>query len=172
MKTHEAKDLIERYAHVSGVIMDKCGYVSPVAFAGNAKEHLSLDLTDMMAGPKSEKHRRKDAGMAAIRHILKEQDADWFLMIVEAWTVELKEAEGKSLEEARKLVPADLEDYEGRVEVVWFQFEDQECGQILARRKIVRKDGKSHLEPLEFIKDASQHEGRMVGLLPPRGRAQ
>jgi hypothetical protein len=57
-----------------------------------------------------------------------------------------------------------------RIEIVTFNAEDAE-GMIVARRPIIRHKGRPHLGELhtEIFTSA---EGRMVGLLPARGRTQ
>jgi hypothetical protein len=172
MKEQHAREMVEGFAKTATQIMAECGQVLPVMFFSGKDGPVTLDLHEMFEGPLEQKHVRKDAGMGAIRQILKAEEADWCLMIVEAWTAEMQAPKGASLEAMRDKVPADLENFQGRVEVVWFQFEDQDCGTLLAKSPIVREGDKPRLGPIEWMKPMKESDGRMVGLLPPRGRVQ
>jgi hypothetical protein len=172
MNERDARQLVESFATTADEVLTACGEVLPVMFFNGKSGMTTLDLRDMFTGPREQKHKRKNAGTSAIRHILKQEDADWCLLIVEAWSVEIKPPKGADLDATRDKIPADLEDYQGRVEVVWFQFEDQELGQILAKRPIVREGDKPRLGPIEWAGKMKSSEGRMVGLLPQRGRPQ
>jgi hypothetical protein len=60
-----------------------------------------------------------------------------------------------------------------RIEAVAISGEDCECGMRTAHRKIIRpKHGKPYLGPLEMTPRCDRSEGRMVGLLPVKGKMQ
>ena len=64
-----------------------------------------------------------------------------------------------------------------RVEVLMFQGEDRDAGQMSMQRKIIRPaNSKARLGPPDWLFDKNTHniqsEGRMVGLLPVRGTKQ
>jgi hypothetical protein len=174
MREKDAHTLIESYAEIADKVVEAQGEVLPVMFYSGKDGPTMLDLRDMFAGPPSQKHIRKDAGMAAVRDILKVEDADWCLMIVEAWTATMEAKKGVAIDKQIDALPSGgVEQVLGRQEVVWFQFEDQELGQMLAKRLIIRESEKPRLGPLEWMPTGKgESQGRMVGLLPPRGRAQ
>jgi hypothetical protein len=175
MKPNDATELVAAYAEIAGTIMEERGEVLPVMFIGGKDGPAILDLRDMFSGPLAQKDRRKDIGVEAVRDLLAAQDADWCLMIVEAWTANLKpEDVGKDWNEVRKHIPpGGVKDVPGREEVVWFQFEDQELGSRLAKRVIIREGDKARLGPLQWMTiERGYSEGRFVGLLPVRGRRQ
>jgi hypothetical protein len=80
----------------------------------------------------------------------------------EAWTWEGPEIE----------VPMnkDISQHPDRKEIVHLAGEDYVSGFILASRTITRIEGKVKLGPLTIANEHSVLEGRMVGLLPPKGR--
>jgi hypothetical protein len=175
MKLLDAQELVTAYAEIAGDIMQEKGEVLPVMFFGGPGGPAMLDLRDMFTGAGGEKDRRKDIGIGAVRQLLQAQDADWCLMIVEAWTATLQPDDaGKDWNEVRKHIPpGGVKDVPGREEVVWFQFEDQELGSRLAKRVIIREGDKARLGPLEWMPvERGYSEGRFVGLLPTRGMRQ
>lgn len=173
MKREQAEEIIQRFAETAAKVLEEHGVVRPIAAFYGKKGGTMLELDDMFAGPDRQRHQRKDAGMGAIQHIMKVEEAEWYILVVEAWTAEMTPEKGVTWDELRKRVPSDLENYEGRREVIWFQFEDHDIGAITARRFITRDEGgKPHAGPLEILGTTGQAEGRMVGLLPPRGKPQ
>jgi hypothetical protein len=119
----------------------------------------------------------KDTAVAIIRAFMEIKDVVRYVFLDEAWTL------------YKLIQPAEFEriDREGlrnhpeRVEIVMFQCEDADWGQITAHRLIHRPAGrKPYLGPLVTLDELAhlppgsviQSEGRMVGLLPQRGTRQ
>jgi hypothetical protein len=107
----------------------------------------------------------RDMNAALVRTLLEIVDAQCCLFISEAWTAKLDADEAdKFLAQGGK----GASDHPRRVEIVMFSGED-ENGQLLARRHILRPAiGKATLGPLTFD-DYNISEGRLVGMLPRRG---
>jgi hypothetical protein len=119
----------------------------------------------------------KDVGVAIIRALFDLRDVVRYVFFDEAWTLEKL----VQPEELAWIERHGVRKHPQRVEVVMFQGEDSEAGQISAHRKIIRpKNGRAYLGPLEMLIDLPhfpqgatyQSEGRMVGLLPVRGLRQ
>lgn len=117
----------------------------------------------------------KDLAAALIRAQFDLLDVIRYVYIGEAWTVDHRGADHSEV--MRFAREQRLHEYPGRLEVVQIQGEDAECGQVMAQRVIHRPAGKpAYLGKLEIIiepgADGIQSEGRLVGLLPVRGRRQ
>jgi hypothetical protein len=120
----------------------------------------------------------KDTAVAMIRALFEIRNVVRYVFFDEAWT--LLKLVGP--DEMARIDRDGLAIHPERVEVVVFQGEDAEWGQITAQRKIIRPAaGKPYLAPLELLEDlahlppdrgAIQSSGRMVGLLPVRGTKQ
>jgi hypothetical protein len=120
----------------------------------------------------------KDLAMVMIRVFFKATDVVRYVYIGEAWTLSRLIEPGE--EEA--IMRDGLENHPDRIEIVQLQGEDNECGQIMGQRRIIRPEsGRPCLGPLEMIGDLpsvpdgarlSHSEGRMVGVLPARGTRQ
>jgi hypothetical protein len=111
----------------------------------------------------------KDAGIALMRKVLAQEDAVAVLYFDEAWTFLTSDPQ-----EAQRYVASGMgaAAHPRRVEIVHFQAED-ETGQLLAMRKIIRHAGRPpELGPLEIKDESIQSVGRMVGMLPRRGTMQ
>jgi hypothetical protein len=119
----------------------------------------------------------KDTAVAIIRAMFEIRDVVRYVFFDEAWTLyKLIQPD-----EMTRINRDGLASHPERVEVVMFQGEDAEWGQITAQRLIHRPaHGKPYLGPLEMLNElahfprgaALQSEGRMVGLLPVRGSKQ
>jgi hypothetical protein len=116
--------------------------------------------------------RDKDASVALVRAFFEICRPQRYLFVDEAWTVMATDADIAQLEAYVQRVGS-LKDHPQRIEVVMFQVEDRDEGQLTASRRIVRPaKGKPRLGPLEFDDGPSSSEGRMVGLLPREGSLQ
>jgi len=105
----------------------------------------------------------KDIALRLIREIFAKMQPDAYVFIDEAWVLQ-----GTG---PREDFPRDISDHPDRKEVVHVFGEDNESGALMARRFIIRPEGApAQLGPLEFVSHVSM-EGRMVGLLPARGKA-
>ncbi len=95
-----------------------------------------------------------------------------YVFIVEAWTLWSADVGAEKAKEGYEKLQQEggsLEHVPGRREVVMLQAEDDNC-MVIATRAIIRpKKGKARLGPLEYSPEFGSHEGRMVGLLPPKG---
>jgi len=120
----------------------------------------------------------KDMAMLMVRAFFKVEDVVRYVYVGEAWTLDRM----IKPEEEEAILRDGIENHPDRVEVVQLQGEDDECGQIMGQRRIIRPEsGRPYLGPLEMINDLpsipngarlSQSEGRMVGVLPVRGTRQ
>jgi hypothetical protein len=106
----------------------------------------------------------KDIGLQLIRQVMKAMKPDAYVYIDEAWVL--------SGTGPREDFPRDISEHPDRKEVVHVFGEDYETGALMARRSITRpENAPAQLGPLEFVsQDYVRMEGRMVGLLPARGR--
>lgn len=113
----------------------------------------------------------KDTSVAMTRVMFEVFRVRRYVMFDEGWTV-MSENPGEAdlaVEHART---RSLETFPGRKEVLLIVAEDEDEGQIMASREIIRPArGKARLGPLE-VWDTGVSEGRMVGLLPSRGTRQ
>jgi hypothetical protein len=106
----------------------------------------------------------KDATAMALRGVLAAFDAEWVVVVTEAWTTQLR------LDEP---IPRSLENHPGREEVLIYQLEDRDAGMVGARQQIIREPGKPvRLGPLTAMEIPRASYGRLVGLLPPKGLRQ
>jgi hypothetical protein len=120
----------------------------------------------------------KDIAMVMIRAFFDAKDVVRYVYIGEAWTLR----EMIKPEQVTAIMRDGLANHPDRVEIVQLQGEDQECGQIMGQRRIIRPEsGRPYLGPLEMLNDLpsiphgarlSRSEGRMVGVLPVRGMRQ
>lgn len=107
----------------------------------------------------------KDHEIMMVREMFKMQDVVRYVFMVEAWTLS-RPLSAKEIETTDS-----IHDHPERVEIVMIQAEDYEAGEIHARRPIIRPaNAKPYLGPLEIIGRLERAHGRMVGLLPVRGK--
>jgi hypothetical protein len=122
--------------------------------------------------------RDKDTGVAMVRALFIDRHVVRYVFLDEAWMLGRTEVAIDDDEMAR-IMRDGLTNHPNRIEVVMFSGEDAECGMAMARRLIVRpENGKPYLGPFEWTlplrpgRNIHHLEGRMVGLLPPRGPQQ
>jgi hypothetical protein len=106
----------------------------------------------------------KDEIAQKIRALLKVADAVAYAFCDEAWIASYKDDEVK--EGRPNVMPKDRPN---REEVVLIQAESEREGELTGIRKIIRKDDKPTLGPLE-IERWTNSAGRLVGMLPKRGK--
>jgi hypothetical protein len=109
----------------------------------------------------------KDLAVALIKCAFEEFEAEAYVFYDEAWVWQAP------MGTKREDMPANLSNHPDRKEIIHLTGEDYISGMIMAQRSITRVEGEPpKLGPLEITsKDFSQMEGRLVGLLPQRGRA-
>lgn len=106
----------------------------------------------------------KDEAAAAIRELLASYGAQWVVVVTEAWRAFIRVGEP---------LPPTLEHRPGRREVLYYQLEDHEAGALSAEQEIIREPGKMvRLAELTFVETPLASSGRLVGLLPTKGRMQ
>jgi hypothetical protein len=108
----------------------------------------------------------KDFALFLVRKALAKFKAIAYVFYDEAWV--LQAPEGMNRED----MPTDLRNHPDRKEILHLAAEDYQSGFIIATRAIIREEEKpAKLGPLEMeTSKFAQYEGRMIGLLPPRGR--
>jgi len=114
----------------------------------------------------------KNSAAVLMRAFFELHDVVRCLFIDEAWTVEAKTQEERERVRAWVAEHGGIAGYPDRIEVVSMMCEDADAGQMTASRRIIRKRGhKPRLGPL-VIHDmtGAQSEGRLVGMVPQRGR--
>lgn len=121
-------------------------------------------------------HPDKDAAVTLMRALFELRDVVRYVLINEAWTVEVEQRwpgeEVEALNERSRQLGGILADHPDRVEVLMLIGEDETAGLCTARRVIHRPpNAKPYLGPLE-IDEFEVSEGRLVGLLPQRGTRQ
>jgi hypothetical protein len=111
----------------------------------------------------------KDTANIFIRSYLELIDAQAVLFTDEAWMLEQMVTPGTNEESLERYKREGISNHPDRTEAIIFSAENRERF-MLAQRKIVRpQKGKPYLEPLVICNE--NMEGRLVGLLPPKGRA-
>jgi hypothetical protein len=160
------QEFITRCSEAAALMFDLRGRVSPMWHAVTREgEHLIIPSP----------HPDKDAAVTLMRALFELCDVVRYVMIDEAWTVEVKRRPGEDVEalnERGRQLGGTLADHPDRVEIVILSGEDETAGWCTARRVIIRpQHGKPYLGPLE-IDVFEVSEGRMVGLLPQRGTRQ
>jgi hypothetical protein len=111
----------------------------------------------------------KDEAIALIKALFLLIRPQRYIFCDEAWTIDAhgEEAIARAIDFVRSHGSA--KDHPDCKEVVIFQAEDRQAGQLTGRRLIIRRAGrKPRLGPLQ-IDDTISSEGRMVGLLPRDG---
>jgi hypothetical protein len=118
-------------------------------------------------------HPDKDTAIAMVRALFELEDVVRYVFINEAWTFE-SGRESAAMQQAIDLAKQGrLSEHPDRKEIVVFLAEDEAGGMLSASREIIRNGGgKAQLGPLTFQREGSQAEGRMVGLLPRKGKVQ
>ena len=132
-------------------IFNRQGYIEPMWIAINKKgSHVPMIVADM-----SDKNKVAEA----VRAFLKKEGATKYVSMLECWTYEGKEIpqeirEGKSLEHNPD-----------RREAVTIVAEDNEGNTLCGRFYILRPEhGKPKLSPLKVDPEATETEGRFVGM--------
>jgi hypothetical protein len=160
------RDLIESASAQAESIFNKTGVVPPVWLVTTPDRRVLL--------PPPPHVRDKDIAMAMIRVALKKLDATACVYVDEAWLLMGRAAKGQAEIEVAK-VRGTIRDHPERVEVVVFNAEDA-TGMLMGYREIIRRPGsRARLGPLELpLQDEPRttYEGRMVGMLPQRGKPQ
>jgi len=108
----------------------------------------------------------KDIAVALIKEAFKEYEAVAYVFYDEAWVWQAP------IGTKREDVPTSLSNHPDRKEVIHLAGEDYISGMIMAQRSITRVEGEPpKLGPLEITSGNFSHmEGRLVGLLPQKGR--
>jgi hypothetical protein len=160
MNEQQARKLIEQSSKITEKIFREYGELqAPII-------HFKGDYGETAITAPTENRYEKDVAATAIRHILKNDNAEWVLLIAEAWMVALPL--GQDLDTS----PEDsISGHPDRVEVITYQLEDQDLGVMSAKQDIVRIDGqRPYLSELRWDARPTESSGRLVGLLPRKGR--
>ena len=124
----------------------------------------------------------KDLSVALVRAVFEASNIVRCVFIDEAWVL-AKRAEKLTAEQAeafkQQCLKHGVADHPDRQEVVIFSGED-ELGFVMGTRPIIRKGNKATLGPLTYNMSGQsksdlsegQWEGRLIGMLPQRGRVQ
>lgn len=157
MGTDELRAMIERASRYTEVCVAKTGRAETMwhAVTGDGRD---LILPPPPVG--------KDDAAILVRALLKMVKATRVVFIDECWIVDAKSPEELQRVEEWLEEHGSLSDYDGRVEVVGFNAEDNEGRTLSGRRAILRDaDGNVSLGPLE-VDEPKVSVGRFVGLLP------
>jgi len=103
----------------------------------------------------------KDRSIALAREVLKAIDAARVAIICEAWVLDAR----TQAFDIAKINREGVARQPGRIEILLIAAEDQVEGSLMARREIIRHDGRVILGKLTFIEHDGA-EGRMAGMLP------
>jgi hypothetical protein len=112
----------------------------------------------------------KNQSVALVRALLKAMDAQRVAYMDEAWVLHAAAAEGGTID-IDKINREGVEHQPGRIEMVIVSGEDQHEGLLTCTREIIRHGDRVTLGA-PTIEHFDHSEGRMIGLLPPRGTAQ
>lgn len=157
MSEKQLRDMIEYASGWAGTRFAKVGAIAPFWHAMTASGE-----TLVLAPP----FQNKDASAAFFRALFKERDVVRYVMIDEAWLAKIDPSEKEHYNRRG------VRSHPQRVEIVMFNGEDHEGGQIMAYRRIERpNNGPAYLGPLEWQR-YNESEGRFVGLLPTKGTKQ
>lgn len=99
----------------------------------------------------------KDISVRLMKMMMIHIQAIRVVFVDEAWTLHTTHKINE--EEIQRIKDEGLSDHPDRIEVVVLMGEDEKEGSMMAHRRIIREEGK-----------AATGEGRMVGLLPRKGR--
>jgi hypothetical protein len=154
MTPAQAKQRIERASQAASSVFLETGEFNMLFHFGKG------DYEEVLMPPGGD----KDVVAAALRGVLAAYDAEWVIVVTEAWTAQLRVDEP---------IPESLEEHPGRDEVLIYQLEDRDAGMISAHQQIIREPGKPvRLGELTLMGTPRSSEGRLVGLLPPKGFRQ
>jgi hypothetical protein len=115
----------------------------------------------------------KDTAVALIRAYFSIADIRRYVMIDECWRLDLRATSKAEADAAFAFCQEHgVSKDPKKIEAVAFMAEDA-LGQLNAYRLIERPaNGKPRLAPLMFDPEGGNYQGRMVGLLRPKGKAQ
>jgi hypothetical protein len=163
MSEKQLNALFERASTFAEAAMKHRGEVAPIWHMITSKGEELVELTPQIDD--------RDTAMMIMRTLMELMDVVRYVHFTEAWMLDARNRPIHDDEMAR-IHREGVRNHPDRIEIVQITGEDCECGQRMAHRKIVRpKNGKPYLGPLE-IAPRGQSEGRMVGMLPVRGRMQ
>jgi hypothetical protein len=165
MSEKDLREMIAIASDACDVAFRKTGMVTPLWFAISASgEQFDVEPPSFLD---------KDTCVALVRAFFCVKDVVRYIFVDEAWTIERTINDKAELDLIYRHGVASHPD---RVEVVVIQGEDRDCGQLVAHRRIMRPANRQpYLAPLKMMIDlraGGQSEGRMVGMLPPRGTLQ
>jgi hypothetical protein len=115
----------------------------------------------------------KDTAVALMRAYFSIADIRRYVMIDECWRLDLRATSKAEADAAFAFCQEHgVSMHPKKIEAVMFVAEDA-LGQLNAYRIIERPaNGKPRLGPLKFDPEGGNYEGRMVGLLRPKGKVQ
>lgn len=168
MSEHDMRELLRYAVSFSEVAFARDGFIAPLWHA------VTRDGDHIIQTPPSPD---KDTAAAMIRALFELRDVVRYIWMSEAWSVEkhpLTDADMALI--ARKGAKA----HPDHIEIIAFQGEDEIAGLFTAHRQIIRpKHGRATLGPLKMLTDfqsqrtvPAHSEGRLVGMLPVKGRKQ
>jgi hypothetical protein len=154
------KQFVEHAADEAAKLFLANGILRPMYHAvdGAGNEHV------FMAPPGG-----KDRSVAYTRALLKVMDAQRVAYMDEAWVLDTRETD--TAIDVEKIDREGVEAQPGRKEMLAISGEDQDEGLVMLTREIIRDGDRVTLGP-PVIETFDHSEGRMIGLLTPRGRAQ
>jgi hypothetical protein len=158
--TTTLRQFVERAGKQASKMFEKQGRLFPMYHAvdGAGNEHV------FPAPPGT-----KDQSVAITRVLLKSMDAQRVAFIDEAWFLDSRE--GDTEIDIAKIDREGVARQPGRREAIMISAEDQDEGLLMYQREIIRHGDRVVLGAAT-IERFDHSEGRMIGLLPPRGRAQ
>lgn len=152
------EQFVEDVSKYVSAAFDKHGFMTPVYFFIDRAGRQGMFPSPPVGDP--------DFAALIVRKLLADLDVVRVALADEAWTAEIRTTDP---EEVKRLYMQGARCQPNRQEVLMIQAEDAIEGELTAHRIITRKDGKPVLGELK-IEKYSRSEGRVVGLLPARGK--
>jgi hypothetical protein len=160
-----ANELIEFAAHNAAEMFKQMGELRPIWHVVCANgDH------GVIAAPLGKGGAEKDVVADAMREVFRRMDVVACVFMCESW---LRLARGAETLDEAAIKRKGIQDDPQRKECLWFAAEDAE-GETTAYQLIERPDGpegRGVLQPLTRLSKLSRMEGRYVGMLPVKGKA-
>jgi hypothetical protein len=166
MSKRDLEQLIDKASSFAEIMMREKGEVAPIWHMITEGGEELIELTPPL--------ENKDLAIALMKAAFEWLNVVRYVHFTEAWTLDYRGEKARkiSADEMQKIVDEGVRNHPDRVEVVMFQAEDNETGLITGHREIIRDKGKPHLGPMIRFPTNTSSEGRLVGMLPRKGRLQ
>lgn len=162
MSRKQLDQLVERASTFADEMLKRRGEVAPIWHMITSKGEDIIELT-----PPGD----RDCALMIMRTLMELMDVVRYVHLSEGWMRDSRDGPIPD-EEMEQINRHGVRNDPKRIEVVLIAAEDHEAGYVMSTREIIRpKHGRPYLGPLKAFPQG-QSEGRMVGMLPVRGKMQ